>query len=42
MESISILVVDDEPGIASLCDRILSRAKYEVTSFIDPRAAIKQ
>jgi len=42
MDSITILVVDDEPGIASLCDRILSRAGYEVTSFIDPRAAIEQ
>ncbi|HUG33316.1 MAG TPA: response regulator, partial [Anaerolineales bacterium] len=41
MESISILVVDDEPGIASLCDRILSRAGYEVTSYIDPHAAIE-
>lgn len=40
MESLSILVVDDEPGIASLCNRILSRAGYEVTSLTDPRAAI--
>ena len=42
MESISILVVDDEPGIASLCKRILSRAEYQVTSLTDPRAAIDQ
>jgi signal transduction histidine kinase len=42
MESLSILVVDDEPGIASLCDRILGRAGYHVTALIDPRAAIEQ
>jgi CheY-like chemotaxis protein len=28
MESASILVVDDEPGIALLCKRVLSRAGY--------------
>jgi signal transduction histidine kinase/DNA-binding response OmpR family regulator len=39
MESLSILVVDDEPGIASLCNRILSRVGYKVTSLNDPRAA---
>ncbi len=41
MESISVLVVDDEPGIALLCNRILSRAEYQVTSLTDPRAAIE-
>ena len=41
MESISILVVDDEPGIALLCHRVLSRAGYDVTSLTDPRAAIE-
>src|SRR5512141_3063072 len=41
MESTSILVVDDEPGIALLCNRILSRAGYEVTSQTDPRVAIE-
>jgi DNA-binding NtrC family response regulator len=41
MESISILVVDDEPGIALLCKRILSRAGYDVISETDPRAAIE-
>src|SRR3989304_3284329 len=40
MESLSILVVDDEPGIASLCNRILTRADFAVTSLSDPRAAI--
>jgi len=40
MESISVLVVDDEQGIALLCERILSRAGYHVTALTDPRAAI--
>ncbi|HET9906739.1 MAG TPA: response regulator, partial [Anaerolineales bacterium] len=41
MESISVLVVDDEPGIALLCNRILSRADYQVTSLTNPREAIE-
>jgi signal transduction histidine kinase len=41
MESISVLVVDDEPGIALLCDRILSRAGYDVLSETNPHAAIE-
>jgi signal transduction histidine kinase/CheY-like chemotaxis protein len=41
MESISVLVVDDEAGIALLCNRILSRAGYQVTSLTDPREAIE-
>ena len=41
MESISVLVVDDEPGIALLCDRILSRAGYAVISETNPRKAIE-
>ncbi|HET9911262.1 MAG TPA: response regulator [Anaerolineales bacterium] len=41
MEAISILVVDDEPGIALLCKRILSRAGYEVISETDPRIALE-
>ncbi|HKY53670.1 MAG TPA: response regulator, partial [Anaerolineales bacterium] len=41
MESISVLVVDDEPGIALLCNRLLSRAGYLVTSLTDPRDAIQ-
>jgi signal transduction histidine kinase/FixJ family two-component response regulator len=36
-----ILVVDDEPGIANLCERLLKRAEYEVTAFTDPAAAMK-
>jgi signal transduction histidine kinase/CheY-like chemotaxis protein len=42
MESVSILVVDDEPGIALLCKRILIRAGYEVTSETDPLIAIER
>ena len=41
MESISVLVVDDEPGIALLCKRILSRADYDVLSETNPRVAIE-
>src|ERR1044072_2786547 len=41
MESISVLAVDDEPGISLLCDRILSRAGYDVTSETNPRTAIE-
>ncbi|MCC6567842.1 MAG: response regulator [Anaerolineales bacterium] len=40
MKPISILVVDDEPGIASLCKRILDRSSYEVTALTDPSIAI--
>jgi two-component system, NtrC family, sensor kinase len=41
VESATILVVDDEPGIALLCQRILSRVGYDVTSLTDPREAIE-
>lgn len=41
MESVSVLVVDDEPGIALLCNRILKRAGYDVTSETNPRTAIE-
>ena len=41
MESAVILVVDDEPGIALLCQRVLSRAGYDVTALTDPREAIE-
>src|SRR5512135_757488 len=39
MDPISILVVDDEPGIALLCKRMLTRAGYLATPLTDPRAA---
>ena len=41
MELISVLVVDDEPGIALLCNRILARAGYDVLSETNPRVAIE-
>jgi len=41
MESTSVLVIDDEPGIALLCDRILSRAGYDVISETNPHTAIE-
>jgi signal transduction histidine kinase/CheY-like chemotaxis protein len=42
MESTSVLVVDDEPGIALLCNRVLSRAGYDVISETNPRIAIER
>ncbi|HAV76885.1 MAG TPA: hypothetical protein DCX53_05965 [Anaerolineae bacterium] len=41
MESENIFVVDDEPGIALLCKRVLERAGYGVQTETDPRAAIE-
>src|SRR5215208_2204550 len=41
METTSVLVVDDESGIALLCDRVLSRAGYDVVSETNPRTAIE-
>ena len=41
MDPISILVVDDEPGIALLCKRMLTRAGYLATPLTDPRAAME-
>ena len=41
MAATHILVVDDEPGIALLCERLLKRAGYDVTTFTDPGAAMK-
>ncbi|GAB4541151.1 MAG: hypothetical protein Fur002_09080 [Anaerolineales bacterium] len=40
MEPTFVLVVDDEPGIALLCSRLLTRAGYQVETKTDPRAAI--
>ncbi len=36
-----ILVVDDEPGITRLCERLLRKENYAVTSFTDPIVALK-
>jgi len=41
MDPIPVLVVDDEPGIALLCKRILTREGYEVEALTDPRQAIE-
>ncbi len=41
MPPIHILVVDDEPGIALLCERLLTKAGYAVTTFTDPGKAMK-
>jgi signal transduction histidine kinase/FixJ family two-component response regulator len=35
-----ILIVDDEPGITHLCERLLVRLEYKVTSFTDPEEAM--
>jgi len=40
MASPCILVVDDEPGIALLCKRLLTRGGYVVETFTDPREAV--
>ena len=34
------LIVDDEPGIARLCERLLTRAGFGATSFTEPRKAM--
>lgn len=41
METPLIFVVDDEPGIALLCNRLLTRAGYKVQTKTDPRQAIE-
>ncbi len=40
MTQARILVVDDEPGIALLCDRLLTRAGYGVIAYTDPKKAL--
>ncbi len=40
MDPLSILVVDDEPGIALLCKRLLSRASFQVAALTSPREAV--
>ena len=41
MDSHFILVVDDEPGIALLCERVLQRAGFDVVSLTQPIEAVK-
>ncbi len=40
MDPVSVLVVDDEPGIAMLCKRVLTRAGYLAAALADPREAM--
>jgi signal transduction histidine kinase/CheY-like chemotaxis protein len=40
MEPISVLVVDDEPGIVLLCNRLLTRSGFRVSTLTDPRLAV--
>jgi len=35
-----VLIVDDEPGIAKLCDRLLTRAGFRTLAFTDPQKAM--
>ncbi len=41
MENPFVFVVDDEPGIAMLTERFLTRAGYKAAANTDPRAAIE-
>ena len=41
MESVTVYVVDDEPGIALYCNRVLKRAGYDVLSETDPHIAVE-
>lgn len=41
MEPPFIFIVDDEPGIALLCERLLTRAGYAAAAEVDPRRAIE-
>ncbi len=41
MAAAHILIVDDEPGITQLCERLLKRVDYEVSAFTDPEEAMK-
>jgi CheY-like chemotaxis protein len=41
METPFVFIVDDEPGIAMLCERLLTRAGYQTASETKPRIAIE-
>ncbi len=41
MTAPTILVIDDEPGITRLCERLLKRADFSVVSFTDPFRALE-
>lgn len=36
-----VLVIDDEPGITQLCERILAKASYSVQALTDPKIALE-
>ena len=40
MSTPRILIVDDEPGIARLCERLLTKAGFGALSFTDPQKAM--
>ncbi|RMF43696.1 MAG: response regulator, partial [Anaerolineae bacterium] len=42
MPETRILVVDDEPGIAHLCERLLARAGYAVRAITNPHRALRE
>lgn len=42
MTSPTILILDDEPGIALLCHRLLMRAGFDVLPFTEPHQAIAE
>jgi signal transduction histidine kinase/CheY-like chemotaxis protein len=41
MSQVRVMVVDDEPGVALLCERLLSGAEFLSRSSTDPRAALE-
>ena len=40
MNQTKVIVLDDEPGITALCDRILTGEGNSVQTFVDPVSAI--
>lgn len=42
MADLSVLVIDDEPGIVRLCERLLSRAGFSVLAFTDPTEGLRE
>lgn len=42
MDTSLVLILDDEPGITLLCERLLKRAGYETLTFTEPRKAMDE
>jgi two-component system response regulator HydG len=40
VEARSVMIVDDEPQMIRICERLLARERFNVTSFSDPREAL--